>query len=202
MTSPRLCNLISRNYPALIHVKVVSTGAGMAGERRIVFFLGAGASFGAGAYARKQGGGRIPIPTQATFWETFLRFCKSANNRRVIEAFLYRYFLDYGKVPGRASEAARRRQLSPIDVEEVFTFLSERNNAPSVSPQVKTYTSRVWSALLAEIGQVFGRFRANKETKQVYRHLRRQHIRTRDTIVSFNYDLIFEQSMPSNRPWY
>ena len=115
----------------------------MSGERRIVYFLGAGASFGAGAYAPKQGGGRIPIPTQSTFWETFLRFCRSRRNKKDIEAFLYRYFLDYGKVPGRTSEAARRRQLAPIDVEEVFTFLSERNNAPSVSPQFKTYTLRV-----------------------------------------------------------
>src|SRR5271155_23586 len=106
----------------------------MSGERRIVFILGAGASFGAGAYVSKQGGGRVSIPTQSTFWDTFLRFCANAENRKLIEAFLFKYFLDYKKVPGRLTETARRRQLAPIDVEEVFTFLSERNYAPSVSP--------------------------------------------------------------------
>jgi len=112
----------------------------MSGERRIVYVLGAGASYGAGAYAAKQGGGRIPIPTQTTFWETFLRFCRSSENRRRIEHFLYRYFSDYDRVTSRSTAAARRRQLAPIDVEEVFTFLSERNFAPSISPQLKTYT--------------------------------------------------------------
>jgi hypothetical protein len=164
--------------------------------------LGAGASFGAGAYATKQGGGRIPIPTQSTFWETFLRFCDDDQHRKTIEAFLYRYFLDYKKVPGRAIEAARRRQLAPIDVEEVFTFLSERNYAPSVSPQLKTYTSRVWRALLEEIGQVFSRFPANKQTRHAYRLYLTRHVRTRDTIISFNYDVIFEQSLPNNQRWY
>jgi hypothetical protein len=174
----------------------------MPGERRIVYVLGAGASYGAGAYAARQGGGRIPIPTQVTFWETFLRFCRSHENRRLIERFLYRYFLDYHRVPSRSSAAARRRQLAPIDVEEVFTFLSERNFAPSISPQLKTYTLEVWSALIEEIGQVFARFSANEETCQIYRRFRRQHIRQHDTIVSFNYDVVFEQSLPTNCSWY
>jgi hypothetical protein len=174
----------------------------MPGERRVVYFLGAGASFGAGAFAATQGGGRVPIPTQNTFWDTFLRFCASRDNKQLIEAFLYRYFLDYARVPARAGDAARRRQLSPIDVEEVFTFLSERNNAPSVSPQLKSYASRVWSALLEEVGHVFGRFHANRQTRHQYRLLRNQHVRTRDTIVSFNYDVIFEQSLPRHHRWY
>jgi hypothetical protein len=162
----------------------------MPGQRRIVYVLGAGASFGAGAYATKQGGGRIPVPTQSTFWDTFLRFCKSRQHRKTIE------------VPSRASEAARRQQLARIDVEEVFTFLSERNYAPSVSPQLKTYTSRVWIALLEEIGQVFRHFNANAQTRKAYRLFRKRHLRGRDTIVSFNYDIIFEQSLPSTQRWY
>jgi SIR2-like domain len=174
----------------------------MPGERRIVYILGAGASFGAGAYATKQGGGRVAIPTQNTFWDTFLRFCAHDYNRKTIEKFLYRYFLDYKKVPSRSAESARRRQLVSIDVEEVFTFLSERNYAPSVSPQLKRYTSEVWSALIEEIGHVFGRFRANDQTRQRYRHMRRKHIRTRDTVVSFNYDVVFEQSLPATQSWY
>lgn len=174
----------------------------MPGERRIVYVLGAGASYGAGAYAANRGGGRIPIPTQATFWDTFLRFCRSHENRRLIERFLYRYFLDYHRVPSRLTATARRRQLAPIDVEEVFTFLSERNFAPSISPQLKTYTLDVWSALIEEIGQVFARFNANEETCQIYRRFRRQHIRQHDTIVSFNYDIVFERSLPTNYAWY
>lgn len=172
------------------------------GERRVVFFLGAGASLGAGAYATTRGGARVPIPTQRTFWDTFLRFCASTQNRHLIEAFLYRYFLDYHRVPARLGEAARRRQLAPIDVEEVFTFLSERNTAPSVSPQFKTYASRVWSALLEEISNVFRRFQANTQTKHQYRLFRTRHVRSHDTIVSFNYDLIFEVSLPRSFRWY
>jgi hypothetical protein len=179
-----------------------STTRSLPGQRRIVYILGAGASFGAGAYANKQGGGRIPIPTQSTFWDTFLRFCRSNEHRKKIEGLLYRYFLDYHKVPGRMSPAARRRQLAPIDVEEVFTFLSERYYAPSVSPQLKTYAFALWQALTEEIGQVFGRFAADKQTRHTYKLFRKQHLRTRDTVVSFNYDVIFEQSIKGNQKWY
>ena len=49
---------------------------------------------------------------------------------------------------------------------------------------------------------MFGRFHANNDTEHVYRLFRRRHMRTRDTIVSFNYDLIFEQSLPNNSRWY
>jgi hypothetical protein len=145
-------------------------------QRRIVFFLGAGASLGAGADARVQGGGHIPIPTQATFWETFLRLSRDKRNKRDIECFLFRYFLGYAKAPGRANAADRRRQLKAIDVEEVFTFLSERNNAPGVSRQLRTHTNKVWNALLAEVGQVFRRFDANKRTRSTYRTFKRRHV--------------------------
>lgn len=170
-------------------------------SRRIVYFLGAGASLGAGAYAAVQGGGRVPIPTQDSFWETFLRFC-TTSNKRDIERFLFRYFLGYARAPARTSSANRRKQLRPIDVEEVFTFLSERNNAPEISNQFQAYTGRVWDALLEEVGSVFGRFRANAQTKKVFREFKRNHLRSRDTVVSFNYDVVFEQSLPANFGWY
>jgi hypothetical protein len=120
----------------------------------------------------------------------------------MIEGFLFRYFLDYKKVPGRTSATARRQLLVKVDVEEVFTFLSERNYAPSVSPQLKTYTGQIWGALLEEIGHVFGRFSANKQTKKIYHTFRRRHLRKRDTVVSFNYDVVFEQSLPTTVRWY
>jgi hypothetical protein len=171
-------------------------------QRRIVFFIGAGASLGAGASAPIQGGGEVAIPTQATFWETFLRFCHSKANRRKIESFLFRYFLGYGKAPGRATAITRRKLLQPIDVEEVFTFLSERNNAPGVASQFQAYTKEVWDALLQEIGIVFGKFFPNAKTRTTYKTFLRNHVRTRDTVVSFNYDWIFERSLPSTRKWY
>ncbi|AXK79622.1 hypothetical protein DW352_03260 [Pseudolabrys taiwanensis] len=174
----------------------------MSGERRIVYFLGAGASLGAGAVAKIQGGGAVAIPTQVTFWEIFLRFVKKTKNRQDIENFLFRYFLNYQKTPNRTKALARRKQLSPIDVEEVFTFLSERNNAPGVSPQLRSRTTKIWDALIEEIGQVFGRFPANKRTRSVYQRFKRQHLRSRDTIVSFNYDVVFEGSLPNSTKWY
>src|SRR5262249_30829066 len=128
--------------------------------RRIVYFMGAGSSLGAGASAKIEGGGRIPILIQDTFWQTFLRFSKRKRNRKTIESFLFRYFLGYAKLPNRLNKSARRKLLKPIDVEEVFTFLSERNNAPQVSASVKSYAAKVWNALVEEIGEVFSRFDA------------------------------------------
>ena len=148
-----------------------------------------------------QAGGHLRIPTQATFWATFLRFCSSARRRRDIESFLFRYFLGYGKVPARLSTNARRDRLGPIDVEEVFTFLSERVRAPSTSPQLRTYSLKMWEALVAEIGTVFRRFHANAATRKTYRTLRRNHIRSFDVVVSFNYDTVFEDSLTNDEPW-
>jgi SIR2-like protein len=170
--------------------------------RKILFILGAGASVGAGAYAQVQGAGRIPIPTQATFWPTFLRFCKNKTNRRVIESFLFRYFLGYDKVPSRLKPAKRWLRLAKVDVEEVFTFVSERVRAPATSPQLRTYAEGVWNALVTEISVVFGRFRPNKSTRRTFRDLLQQHIRSRDVVVSFNYDTVFEDSLPGNQDWY
>jgi len=170
--------------------------------RRIVFFLGAGASFGAGSSTSVQGGGEIPIPTQDTFWETFFRFCRSRYNRFEIEGFLFRYFLNYGKTPSRATAIARRKLLKPINVEEVFTFLSERNTAPGVTPQLRARTKKVWRALIEEVGSVFSRFLPNRATRKTYKDFRKKHVRSHDTIVSFNYDTIFEHSLPTSFRWY
>jgi hypothetical protein len=167
-----------------------------------VFFLGAGASYGAGAFTTIQHGGKINIPTQESFWETLLRLSRSTDHRREIESFLFRYFLGYGKAPGRSNNAARRKMLKGIDVEEVFTFLSERNRAPRTSIQFQAYTKSVWEALLHETGQVLTRFQPNVDTRRVFRTFRKKHVRHWDTIVSFNYDVVFEYSLPYRCVWH
>lgn len=90
----------------------------------------------------------------------------------------------------------RRDLLTPIDVEEVFTFLSERTRAPSTSPQLRTYAQQIWTALANEIGHVFSRFAPNAQTRSVYKEFLKEHYRKFDTVVSFNYDTIFERSLP------
>ncbi len=169
--------------------------------RKIVFFLGAGASVGAGAVARVQAGGEVRIPTQSDFWNVFLRFSASVSNRRSIERFLFRYFLGYTRVPSRLRAADRRALLAGIDVEEVFTFISERVRAPSTSPQLRAYVANVWEALVSEIGNVFSRFDANVSTRSVYREMAKNHVKSHDAVVSFNYDDVFERSLPMPRRW-
>ncbi len=166
-----------------------------------MYILGAGASRGAGAVATVQAGGTIPIPTQGDFWDVFLRFSKSARNRKLVEQFLFRYFYGYSRVPSRSKASSRRALLATIDVEEVFTFLSERSRAPSTTPQLRGYVRRVWSALVAEVGNVFGRFEANANTRRICRTLLRNQLRARDVVVSFNYDCVFEHSIPHARRW-
>lgn len=173
----------------------------MSTGRKILYFLGAGASYGAGATAPVQGSGAIPIPTQASFWETFLRFSKSQSRRSRIESFLFRYFMGYGKVPSRSKPADRRRMLNGIDVEEVFTFLSERARAPSTSPQLRTYAKEIWQDLVSEVGNVFRHFKPNSKTKHIYRAFFKNHIRSYDVVVSFNYDTIFEDSLSIKDRW-
>jgi hypothetical protein len=168
----------------------------------IVYFLGAGASLGAGATAPVQGGGKKAIPTQTTFWETFLRFCSSKSNKRTIESFLFRYFLGYKRVPGRLDSKDRGELLSAVDVEEVFTFLSERARAPSTTSQLRTYVRTVWAALTEEVANVFGHFKPNTETKKTYRAFVNRHFRKGDTVVSFNYDTIFEHSLPPKKKFF
>jgi hypothetical protein len=171
-------------------------------QRKIVFFLGAGASFGAGAYASVQHGGRLPIPMQSGFWETFLRFCHSKENRQDIESFLFRYFKGYARMPARMIPSERRAMFTNVDVEEVFTFLSERTRAPSTSPALRSYANRIWKALVAELPAVFSRFGPNKRTRGVFRQLIANFVRSRDTVVSFNYDTVFERSLPSTYRWH
>lgn len=168
--------------------------------RKVLYVIGAGASRALGAYVPAQGGSRLSIPTQAEFWEVVLRLAGSLS-RREIESFLFRYFLGYSRVPGRASAADRRAMLAHIDVEEVFTFLSERSKAPSSSVQLKHYSDRVWLALVGLVGQVFSRFSPNRRTRRVVRDFYRKHVRSRDALVSFNYDTVFERSLPRNMQW-
>lgn len=91
--------------------------------------------------------------------------------------------------------------LKDVDVEEVFTFLSERARAPASSVSLRTYANKVWAALLEEFGHVFGRFDASPATRRVYRLLVKNYVKSRDTIVSFNYDTVFERSLPANN-WH
>ena len=166
-------------------------------QRKIVFFLGAGASYGAGAYASVQRGGHLPIPMQSSFWDTYLRFCHSKRNRQLIESFLFRYFKGYARVPARVNSGKRRTMFGDVNVEEVFTFLSERARAPSTSPGLRRVAINIWSALIFELPSVFRRFEPNKDTRAVYRKLFKNFVRSRDTIVSFNYDTVFEKSLLS-----
>lgn len=91
--------------------------------------------------------------------------------------------------------------LQGIDVEEVFTFLSERSKAPSSSPQLKTYADSVWLALVSQVGRVFARFEPTKKTRGIVRQFHEQHVRSRDVLVSFNYDTVFERSLPGRVSW-
>ncbi|MDR3740940.1 MAG: SIR2 family protein [Terracidiphilus sp.] len=171
-------------------------------QRKIVFFLGAGASYGAGAYATVQRGSRVPIPMQSAFWDVFLRFCQDNKNRAYIESFLFRYFLGYDRVPARATEIKRRKLLRSIDVEEVFTFLSERSRAPSTSDALRREANKIWDSLVSELPNVFNRFDANADTRAIFRKLAKNFLRTRDTVVSFNYDTVFERSLPKTLTWH
>lgn len=171
-------------------------------QRRIVYFLGAGASVAANAYATVQHGSRISVPTQSNFWSTFLRFSKHEENKRIIESFLFRYFVGNKKVPTRLGKLARYEKLNPLEVEEVFTFISERIAAPATSAQLKVAVDKVWEALTEEIGNVFAKFPANASSKALYRKFMSQHVRSRDTIVSFNYDTIFERSLGAQKYFY
>lgn len=174
----------------------------MVQQRRIVYFLGAGASRAAGAYATVQHGGRIPALTQENFWGTFLRFCRWSDNCEIIESFLFRYFLGYSRVPPRLTPRKKRASVDQIDVEEVFTFISERIAAPATAPQLRVAVDRVWQSLTEEIGHVFSKFPANAASRKLYREFMDRHVKSRDTIVSFNYDTVFEDSIRSAHRYY
>jgi hypothetical protein len=171
-------------------------------QRKIVFFLGAGASYGVGACTSVQHGGQLRIPMQSTFWDTFLRFCRSKKNRRRIESFLFRYFKGYGRVPARIKSTKRRTMFADVDVEEVFTFLSERARAPSTSSSLRRDAIEIWAALLSELPHVLSRFGPSTTTRRTYRKFLKNFVRARDTIVSFNYDVVFERSLPARCRWH
>ncbi len=172
----------------------------MSKGRKIVWFMGAGAPLGAGAYTSVQAGGRIKIPTQADFWPTLLRFCQSRKDRKTIESFLFRYFTHYSKVPARSEASARAKLLQDINVEEVFTFISERVASPTTSDQLKRTFSGVWSALARQVGATFRRFDDNVQMRNYFRRMARL-ILSRDAVVSFNYDTVMEESIPNHR-WH
>ena len=95
----------------------------------------------------------------------------------------------------------RRKLLNDADVEEVFTYLSERARAPSTSPQLRTYSRKVWDALISEFGNVFSRFPPNRDTRLAFRRFLDNHVRSRDVVVSFNYDTVFEHSLSTSTLW-
>ncbi len=91
--------------------------------------------------------------------------------------------------------------LARIDVEEVFTFLSERSKAPSSSAQLKAYADRIWLALIEQLSAVFTRFNPDNVSRRVVREFHAAHVKSRDAIVSFNYDTVFERSFPVAAKW-
>jgi hypothetical protein len=139
---------------------------------------------------------------QSAFWGTFLRFCRSKKNRRHIESFLFRYFMGYARVPAKVRPRKRRNMLADVNVEEVFTFLSERARAPSTSSSMRREARDIWAAMVSELPSMFGRFKPNTKTRAIYKKLSRNFMRTRDTVVSFNYDTVFEESLPSSLRWF
>lgn len=163
--------------------------------RKVVWVFGAGASRGAGAYSLIQKGGKILIPTQSDFWETVLRFA-SSEDRKLIEAFLFRYFKGYSKTPPKIKPTQRKKHFNGVNVEEVFTFLSERVSTKTIASQLQKYFQNdIWPALIRSIANTFRRFSANQATKSVFKGFEQQHLRSRDVIISFNYDTILEGSL-------
>lgn len=170
--------------------------------RKIAWFFGAGASRAAGAYTSAQRSGKIKIPTQADFWSTVLKYAKSSD-KSTIESFLFRYFKMYSRIPARLSHSERGRQLNDVNVEEVFTFLTERMSTESISASLRAYfANEVWPSLLSAVSRTFGKFTDNEDTRSVYRSFSRNLLKTRDAIISFNYDIVLEKSLPASKHWY
>ncbi len=162
--------------------------------RKIAWILGAGASRGAGAYALVQRGGRIPIPIQSDFWSTILRFADSKSESKIV-SFLYRYFKGYSKTPPRLTPSKRRSSLNSIDVEEVFTFLSERIASPTLNDQQRVHFELIYEVLRRVLADSLSRFKSSLETKRMFKKFKSNLFRTRDSLISFNYDLILESNL-------
>jgi hypothetical protein len=169
-------------------------------SRSVVWIFGAGASRGAGSYVSVQRGGKIPIPVQNDFWRTVLRF-SSTEDRRKIESFLFRYFNGYRRTPAKVKDKQRRNLFDKVDVEEVFTFLSERTSTSTISQNLKVYFQDVWVALIRSVAITFRKFNFNVKTRAVYSEFCKNHLRSRDAIISFNYDLVLENSIAKSK-WY
>ena len=162
--------------------------------RKIVYVLGAGASRALEVVTNYKKSKRIPIPIQGDFWDTYLKFVPPAT-RANVESFLFRYFLGYQRVPGNMTHATKRGLLAEVEVEEVFTFLSERSRAPSSSAQLKSECVKIWGELVEGIGIVFKRFTPNAKAQKLVADFKRVHLRRNDAIVSFNYDVVFETAL-------
>ena len=57
-------------------------------------------------------------------------------------------------------------------------------------------------ALTEEVANVFGHFKKNEDTSETYRAFINRHFRKGDAVVSFNYDTIFESSLPPKKQFF
>ena len=172
----------------------------MQAGRIVVYILGAGASRALGAVASYKKSTAIKIPIQDDFWDVFLKYLGPAD-RSEIEGFLFKYFLGYVRKPGNMTSRTRKDLLSTINVEEVFTFLSERSQAPSSSTALRNTCNDIWDRMVQGIGVVFSKFGPNRSSRKMVKAFCQRHIRRNDKVVSFNYDAVFEGSIPNSTPW-
>jgi hypothetical protein len=183
---------IEEAFPRTIPSEVGVTG------RKILWVLGAGAPRGAGA-RRRQGNGWQRIPTQEEFWPQLLHVGVPQSDRLTLLRFMFRHFLGYGKVPPRTSFGDRLALIAPVNVEEVFTYVSERLLSPAV--ENKAIFEEVWTILRDATRKTFAQYSPNKRTRSAFSAIG-DLIRTRDAVVSFNYDPVCEESLPGNLGWY
>jgi hypothetical protein len=92
--------------------------------------------------------------------------------------------------------------LKEIDVEEAFTFLSERAFSESVPEDSRRTFLKIWEILVSSTGRSLGKFNANNETRFFYKSFTNKLLKQIDAIVSFNYDVICEQSLPTKTKWH
>jgi hypothetical protein len=123
------------------------------------------------------------------------------NDRKIVEDFLFRYFRRYARLPPHISSQRKLKEISGVNVEEVFTFLSERIAAPSTNTNVRDeFDGIIWPALVRTVAYTFSKFNANAETKRHYRRFQKGLLRSHDSIVSFNYDTVAENSL--TKAWH
>lgn len=166
--------------------------------RKISWILGAGASLAAGATAQIRNS-RKPIPTQASFWEVVMYYTLQ-KDKPAIQSFLLRYFKNYTQPPRNIKTKTVLSLIRDINVEEVFTFLSERISSPATSGSLKSYLQEIWPALIRSVARTFKKFPANTKTRATYHKFENQYLRSHDAVISFNYDTVFEDSI--KREWH